>query len=83
MMMDSFMGWMLLGVMRIERQILQDQSSVTGLPRQKDVTPVETGVQIITRDLKTLDSDFCRNDGKRVFALLKKIPFYKPIVKVV
>ena len=28
------------------------------------VTPVKTGVQIICKPLKSLDSGFCRNDGK-------------------
>jgi len=34
---------------------------------QKVVTPVKTGVQRISNDLKTLDSGFRRNDGKRTF----------------
>jgi len=34
---------------------------------QEVVTPVKTGVQGIRNGLKTLDSGFRRNDGKRLF----------------
>ena len=35
---------------------------------QKVVTPVKTGVQIFYNHMKTLDSGFRRNDGKRRFS---------------